>query len=416
MKLKFKLSVFFVIFIVPYFVFSQSNFKAGYLVTLKGDTLKGYVDYREWDKNPTQFKFKIGSDTKYELFFIGNASAVGINGLEYFEKQVVFVSTDEVALSKISTGPDTSKILDTVFLKILSKGKNISLYSYTDWLKTRYYYSEKGQKDIHEFIHHVYQDEAQNLVETNSTVQLNYLAGKYNPAIVEQVNNIGYNQEDMLKITRLINGDTEHRQTEEQQVSFFAGLGGSYSTIKFPNLVAFENPDKNKDYLMPYLTAGIELYPNKNTQKLLLKFQANLVFDQHELASSIQDYSGTITTTNLNFKQFTLGLSPQILYNFYSRPELKIFAGTGASLNLSHYNNYQYVVTSKGNFTDYTNSSKYPEFDSLWIAVPISAGIIINDRVDFSLYYFFPSSITNFSGVTGDITSYRAAISYLFGH
>ena len=417
MNLIFKLRFFFVIFIVPYFAFSQSNYKPGYLVTLKGDTLKGYVDYREWDKNPTQFKFKTGADAKYKLFNITNTSAFGINGLEYFEKQIVFVSTDKVALSSISTGLDTSKKLDTVFLKILSAGKNITLYSYTDLLKTRYYYSEKGEKEILEFTHYVYyQDEAHNLIEINSAIQLNYLARKYQPSIVEQVNNIGYNQEDMLKITHLINGDTEKGRSKKQQVLFFVGLGGSYSTFKFTNVPAFENPDKNKKYLLPYLTAGIDVYLNKHTQKLLFKFQANLIFDQHQLASSIEDYSGTITTTNLNFKQYTLGLSPQIIYNFYSRPNLKIFAGAGASVNLSSYNNYRYVVTSKGSFTDNTNSTKYPDFNSVWISVPISAGIIINNRIDISLYYFFPSSITNFSGITGNITSYRAAVSYLFGH
>jgi len=38
--------------IAPAVLFAQSNFKSGYIVMPKGDTVKGYIDYREWDNNP----------------------------------------------------------------------------------------------------------------------------------------------------------------------------------------------------------------------------------------------------------------------------------------------------------------------------------------------------------------------------
>ena len=51
-----KLVLFFLLF--PFFTNAQSNYKPGYLVTIKGDTLHGLIDYRQWDNNPGAVAFK----------------------------------------------------------------------------------------------------------------------------------------------------------------------------------------------------------------------------------------------------------------------------------------------------------------------------------------------------------------------
>ena len=59
-----------VVLLVPFLSFAQSNFQPGYLVNSKGDTVKGYVDYRERSLNPTDFRFKTTDDgeaKKYDL-------------------------------------------------------------------------------------------------------------------------------------------------------------------------------------------------------------------------------------------------------------------------------------------------------------------------------------------------------------
>ena len=39
-------------------LFSQQNFVPGYIIQQGGDTLKGFIDYRNWAKNPAKIKFK----------------------------------------------------------------------------------------------------------------------------------------------------------------------------------------------------------------------------------------------------------------------------------------------------------------------------------------------------------------------
>jgi hypothetical protein len=45
-------------FCLPLFSWAQSNYKQGRVVTLQGDTLRGYINYREWPYNPEEFAFK----------------------------------------------------------------------------------------------------------------------------------------------------------------------------------------------------------------------------------------------------------------------------------------------------------------------------------------------------------------------
>ena len=49
----------------PVIVFSQTNYKPGYVVNLNGDTLRGFVNYQQWDNNPRTiaFKYKVNDQT-----------------------------------------------------------------------------------------------------------------------------------------------------------------------------------------------------------------------------------------------------------------------------------------------------------------------------------------------------------------
>ncbi|MGZ3767162.1 MAG: hypothetical protein ACXVA2_21040, partial [Mucilaginibacter sp.] len=121
MRALYKLSVLF--FLLPLISVAQSNYKPGYVVTLKGDTIHGFIDYREWDKNPVQVVFKTKlNESKNESFTVQNAKAFAITRLEYYERQVVSVSQDPIDITTIGTKIDTSSKNDTVFLKVINKG------------------------------------------------------------------------------------------------------------------------------------------------------------------------------------------------------------------------------------------------------------------------------------------------------
>ncbi len=122
---------------------AQSNYKPGYAVTLKGDTLRGYIDNKDWDINPASINFKTSStDNHTQKFTVSSISFFTVENMS-FEKYAGPVSTDITDINRIANGRDTSYRIDTVFLRILQKGKNVALYSYSDDIKTRFYIGEK---------------------------------------------------------------------------------------------------------------------------------------------------------------------------------------------------------------------------------------------------------------------------------
>ncbi len=48
-------------------VFSQKNYLPGYIINNEKDTIKGYINYRNWNINPKKISFR-GTNKKRLLF------------------------------------------------------------------------------------------------------------------------------------------------------------------------------------------------------------------------------------------------------------------------------------------------------------------------------------------------------------
>jgi hypothetical protein len=115
---------------LPLITFAQSNYKPGYVVTLKGDTLRGFIDYREWNTNPTSINFKAAiADIKSRTFTPEDVSFFDINGMETYRRYAGPISMDATDKDHLSASLDTSFRQETVFFRVLQKGNNLALYS-----------------------------------------------------------------------------------------------------------------------------------------------------------------------------------------------------------------------------------------------------------------------------------------------
>src|SRR6185312_9528515 len=132
------------ILLIPTASFAQGNFKPGYQVTLHGDTIRGFIDYKEWVRNPDKFTFKKDLNAQPAVYSTQNSTAFGVTGMEYYRRFVVPVSRDNVQVSNLTIGPDTTSVIDTVFLKIVMSGKNVTLFTYKDDIKRRFFVVENS--------------------------------------------------------------------------------------------------------------------------------------------------------------------------------------------------------------------------------------------------------------------------------
>jgi hypothetical protein len=198
----------------PLASFAQGNFKEGYIITTNGDTIKGFVEQHAWDENPKTVTFKTDLEKpENRKFSVSEVKQFGIDNSVTYIKSVCRISLATVSENHLFP-KDTLSRLDTVFLEVLEKGKNISLYQYTDDYKTRYYYAENNGIP-QELIYRVYLNAYYPVTSPLRTItenifiqQFSTLALKYNAfddKLQKILDHAEYRENDMLKIVSAVN-------------------------------------------------------------------------------------------------------------------------------------------------------------------------------------------------------------------
>lgn len=113
--------------IIP--VLAQENYVSGYVLKLNGDTLNGFVDYRNWAKNPNVIRFKSGTANDIREF--KPLDIIGFGIMDEIYKSAVVKVDDSSKNGIISDSPIFTFRTDTVFLQTLYQGAK-SLYFYKD--------------------------------------------------------------------------------------------------------------------------------------------------------------------------------------------------------------------------------------------------------------------------------------------
>ncbi len=108
----------------------QENFQPGYIINLQKDTIRGFVDYRNWEKNPSDVVFKMGINELPTQYRSIDITGFGIQDEHYMSAIVEREST----LNSFSDGPYSAQLiteLDSTFLQTLIGGSK-SLYYLKD--------------------------------------------------------------------------------------------------------------------------------------------------------------------------------------------------------------------------------------------------------------------------------------------
>jgi len=407
--------------LLPFFSYAQSNYKPGYVVTAKGDSLKGSIDLREWENNPHNIYFK--SQTGVKNYTAKEIRAFGTSNVTY-DQYMGLISTDETNVSRLSTGRDTSYKQDTTFLKVIQKGANVTLYSYVDNLKPRYFIAENQNGRPYELVYRIYHTPDRG-VETHSenvfVSQLYELALKYNPASDELRLNIEksqYNGPELKKITEKINkmtADTRDYGTGSA-IEFFAGAGVSINAMKLTGTFPFYNAPNN-NAVWPTLSIGANIYTNSNVKQFA--FRVEVLFTKSAYKSMVDVYYNQPEKpkSDYHFDQYIAAFYPQVLYNIYNTNKLKFYLDMGLAFNLSKNTGN----TFRNNFNG-ESSTNYLSLNTYWITYPVKVGFVLNKKFDISVSYAFKTSLTDnmnheakvINNYSIDITSITAGINYNF--
>ena len=115
---------------------AQANFRPGYIVSLKGDTLRGSLDYGSGNRSAYECRFKPGNEAANEKYLPSQLLGYGFLHDRFYQSRRV-PAQNPVA-------DTTSKIL---FLEVLVQGP-VSLYVLSDNTSGKLYYLRSGNGPI----------------------------------------------------------------------------------------------------------------------------------------------------------------------------------------------------------------------------------------------------------------------------
>jgi len=421
--------------------YAQYNFKKGYIIALQGDTMQGYINYKEWSRTPTSFLFKSISDEKtLQTYTIYNARKCVIEGYVMYERFEVSVSMNENDYRRLEFNVNPPYKTDTVFLKVIIRGDRITLFAYRDELKDRFYVLASPQTTPVELS--IKQEMRGTQVATLYTYrqQLDRIASgypTYTPELRKLIESASYSKTRLKKIAGKINSVNDKEVASGEKVikrsSFFINTGLNYSklTFKGQNLVnangldssgnpAYKNETRTHSYL-PVISTGYDFFFHPAIQRSYLRIEVMATAIQSKVTSVYKfprPYDEELTNKYKFFGVF-LSLNPQLVFNILHQHKLKIYAGAGVSFRYAFYPEQTiHQITNKQGpgYSDkiLQNYFKMKSFS----AVPIlHAGAIINKKFRASLTWFKPSELTNVHSSPKESVKERSvqiSLAYLF--
>ena len=377
---------YFVTFLILTFqvsVFAQSNYRPGYVVQNNGDTLKGFINYREWDRCPEVIDFKSNSsDQKVSQFTPTTSKGFQISGLDAYLTYKGPISMNETDFHKLPDHLDTTKKQAAVFLKQLVTGRYVTLYYHNDATKIRFFISDGNNIPI-ELMYYSYNTDEGRINHLDIYKgQLNLLVSKFHPEsskLNRRVENTSY---ELSQLESLANEVNDNKTRGKRSASrYFFGAALNNTTVQINNVNYIDNP-QSLTYLAPKISAGIDIFGNKNVQKYILRTELSFSYikPRFNYSEDPQFNVKTISDVGYSFDQYTVTATPQLLVNVYNKTNFKLYLDGGIGLNCSAYSNHVLNIKYTNAFNTVTTSSTEKPYGlhSFWLTYPVQIGAVFN--------------------------------------
>jgi len=402
--------------LIPLILSAQKNFQPGYVVTLKGDTVRGFIDYKEWNFTPTSILFKSSdNNSDQKEYTVSDLSFFQITGKEAYRRFIVKISLHQAELNNIG-GRDTSWKTDTVFLKVLYTGK-VSLFSYEDKIKERFYILEEGMGQPEELVLREYiKAGSMSLVSENiykdQLKAIMYAMNRYSDDLSSRIEEAAYGIRDLRKIVQLLNkGNGKELASEEKShSSWFAGIGLQRDNFSFEGQHFFADDATNTSLSwLPKISGGLDLFVNPNVGKLFFRLEAGFQVNKSKI--SLVNWNKART---YELASSTVSLLPQVNYTLYNTPKLKIPAGIGLSYNLMMYSENQYKELSPSGDEVYGQNDSFLELKKGILTLMAHASVVFNNKIEASFLYRPSASFTKYRAYSLGGSNMQLQVYYLF--
>ena len=329
--------------LLPTLAFGQKNFQPARVTTLAGDTLRGFIDYKGWDKNPHSIVFKPDLQAPSQTFRPLDIKGFRVSGEQYVGSAVM-VDTSPTNLDALTVSPTPVLRTDTTFLRAVVTGSR-SLYRYKVDGREYLYTEQQGKFDL--LIFKRYKPSSMyTIVRTNNTYQeqlAKYLADC--PAMETKSKLLLYTINNIQRLFEAYYACTSQPAVfRRKKVAYQAGvlLGTTRTTLQFESAYAYLIPSLNT--LTTYgPTGGLYFYIPLPGNLGHFCITNDLIYTSFSSSSTRTDTFSpnnySITSSNLSISY--LKLNTQLRFTRPIGPgALFMNAGISNGIAVRHQNNH----------------------------------------------------------------------------
>ncbi len=290
--------------------FAQSDFRPGYYLTLRNDTVKGFIEYRGENKNSNSVLFKKDEFSKPVKFEPSEIKAYRFNDGKFY------------VTKNIETGSEEKM----VFLEFLVDGIT-NLYFYRDLNNYKYFLEDK-KGNMLELSNDTKTEkvDGKGEIQTNTNKYIGLLKATFADCkeIQSQIDNVSLGHKSLINITKQYHNyvcDDEvcivyEKKLSPIKVQFAPVLKTGISFLQFDKEF-FSNYD-----FEPAIYPGIGILMNTNIPGIgeKISFEAELDFNKYNFQGKYQVQNGSITENyNAYFDIVSLQPTLSVKYTFQNR-------------------------------------------------------------------------------------------------
>ncbi len=372
---------------IPFTSFAQKNFQPGYYLNLRGDTVRGQVDDRRWSGSPQKINFRQNGEN--QTISLDEMLGFGIDGDDQYVRRVVSRSTRPVDVVKLKHPFTDSNITAPLLLRRVVDGR-WSLY-YAN-VEKPLFFLQVGKDSLEELQYIVrdygeYARFSEHFIFRRQIQDKRIAAGADSlmPILLER---LAYNEKELAKYIRSLNGSTSDTIRTRRVVRFFIGAGVASNKLRMEGKFAINIKDMNaRSTFSPVIQAGVDVSELRNLQRFMFRVELTAFqFNVHHTGNYWYALTGTDTHIDYELNMLNIQPSMSLMYHFLVFKKQKFYAGGALGSNFTSYQKNKMKVTGP-----YPNASATAEpafdFRRNWTQVFARAGWIQSDRFELGLRY-----------------------------
>jgi len=302
----------------------QQNFKDGYVVNLNNDTVKGQINYRNWDKNPTRVEFRKDAAAKAVYYKPIEINAFNVAEENYISA-IVSVEKSPYKTNELSNSADFEFVKDTVFLEVLATGNKPIYYLKDNDGKINFFI--RGDNGIEILLYKEYINETDGIRTINTNegykerlrIYLNEC-----PGVEKKIQRMSYtlnSMQDLLigyYVCKGVGPDFQKKKEKNKsELGIFAGL--SLTKLRFNSPATAIHEVAYTSFPQSTAFAGGVFY-NVYLARNLNKFSINneLIYSSYKTDGIYENYSTPVTTkkTTITFDFSYIKLNTLFRYTY----------------------------------------------------------------------------------------------------